>query len=173
MADKLQALVSQGKQAFDGRKFDQAAEAFSQAASEYEASGDALSAAEMRNNLSVALLQGGKAPEAYEAVTGTEEIFARAGDVRREAMAAGNLAAALEALKRKQEALEAYERSAHLFAQAGEHEMRSLVLQSAAKLKLQRGAYIDSAMAMIGSAEAAPQPNLLQRLLKFLIRIKP
>ena len=173
MSEKIQEFVSQGKQAFSAKKFDQAVEAFSRATSEYEALGEALNAAEMRNNLSVALLQSGKAPEAYAAVAGTEEIFGQAGDKRREAMALGNQAAALEAMGRKDEALQAYERSAQLFAEAGEPEMRSLVLQSAAKLKLQRGAFVDSAMAMIGSVEATPKPNLWQRLLKFLIRMKP
>jgi tetratricopeptide (TPR) repeat protein len=173
MRDKLQDLISQGKQAFGAKKFDLAAEAFSQAIVEYESQGDELNAAEMRNNLSVALLQGGKAPEAYAAVAGSEEVFARAGDKQREAMAIGNQAAALEALDRKDEALEAYERSAQLFAEAGEKEMRSIVLQSAAKIKLQRGKFIDSAMAMIGSVESTPKPNMMQRFLKFLLRLKP
>jgi len=173
MSDKLQDLVSKAKQAFGVKDFDLAAEAFSQAVVECEAKGDALNAAEMRNNLSVALLQGGKAPEAYAAVAGSEEVFAKAGDRQREAMAIGNQAAALEAMGRKDEALAAYERSAQLFAEAGENEMRSIVLQSAAKLKLQRGRFIDAAMAMIGSIESTSRPNLLQRFLKFLIRLKP
>ena len=173
MTIELKQLVEQGKQAFAAKKFDQAASAFTKAASAYEALDDALNAAEMKNNLSVALLQAGQAQEAYEATAGTDEIFAQAGDVKRQAMAFGNQAAALEALKKLDQALEAYERSAELFADAGESEMRSMVLQSAAAIKLKRGKMVDSALSMIGSVESTKKPNLLQRFLRFLLCIKP
>jgi tetratricopeptide (TPR) repeat protein len=166
-------LAEQGKKAFAAKKFEQAADVFTEAAAAYEALDDALNAAEMKNNLSVALLQAGKANEAYEAAAGTDEVFARAGDIKRQAMAFGNQAAALEALKKLDQALEAYERSAALFAEVGEGEMRSMVLQSAAAIKLKRGKMVDSALSMIGSVESTPKPNLLQRFLRFLLRIKP
>ena len=173
MSTELEKLVSQGKKAFDARQFDQAAQAFTEAAEGYQALGDALNAAEMRNNLSVALLQAGKSQEAYDAVEGTEAVFGGAGDVQRQALAAGNQAAALEALGNKDEALACYERSAALFLEAGDGEMRSLVLQSAAKIKLQRGKLVDSALSMIGSVESTPRPGLLQRFLRFLLRLRP
>jgi tetratricopeptide (TPR) repeat protein len=165
-------LAEQGKQAFSNQDYDQAADIFAQAVSAYEALEDATNAAEMKNNLSVALLQAEKAQAAYEAAAGTDEVFAQAGDINRQAMAFGNQAAALEALKRLDEALEAYERSAELFAEAGNGEMRSLVLQSAAAIKLRRGKMIDSALSMIGSVESTPKPNLLQKFLRFLIRLR-
>jgi len=164
-------LAEQGKQAFANQDYDQAAEIFTQAASAYEALDDATNAAEMKNNLSVALLQAGNAQAAYEAAEGTDEVFAQAGDINRQAMAFGNQAAALEALKKLEEALAAYERSAELFAEAGNGEMRSLVLQSAAAIKLRRGKMVDSALSMIGSVESTSKPNLLQRFLRFLSRL--
>jgi tetratricopeptide (TPR) repeat protein len=167
-----QQLADQGREAFAAMSFDQAASAFIEAAVAFEALNDKLSAAEMKNNLSVALLQAGKAKEAYEAAAGTEEIFTQAGDVKRQAMSFGNQAAALEALKKTEQALEAYDRSAALFAEAGESEMRSMVLQSAAALKLKNGKMMDSAISMIGSVESTQKPNLLQRFLKILLRIK-
>ena len=173
MTTTPQQLADQGKQAFIAKKYDQAASDFSEAASAYEALDDALNAAEMKNNLSVTLLQAGQAQAAYDAVAGTDEVFAQAGDVKRQAMAFGNLAAALEALKKNEQAIEAYERSAALFAEAGEGDMRSTVLQSAAKLKLLRGNMVDSALSMIGSVESAKKPNLLQRILRFILRFKP
>jgi len=163
-------LAEQGKQAFADKNFDQAVSLFTEAASAYAAQDDAINAAEMKNNLSVSLLQVGKAQEAYQAAVGTEEIFASAGDLKRQAMAFGNQAAALEALKKLDQALEAYERSAALFAEAGETEMRSMVLQSAAAIKLKRGKMVDSALSMIGSVETTKKPNLMQRFLKFLLR---
>ena len=173
MTAEPQKLAEQGKQAFAAKKFQQAATTFMEAVVAYEALDDMLNAAEMKNNLSVALLQTGKAQEAYEAAAGTDQVFAQAGDLKRQAMAFGNQAAALEALKKLDEALEAYERSAALFAEVGEGDMRSMVLQSAAALKLKRGKMVDSALSMIGSIESTQKPNLLQRFLKFLIRIKP
>jgi tetratricopeptide (TPR) repeat protein len=166
-------LAEQGKQAFAAKEFDQAASFFTQAASAYAALEDALNAAEMKNNLSVALLQADKAKAALDAAAGTDQVFAQAGDVKRQAMAFGNQAAAFEALKKLDQALEAYERSAALFAEAGETEMRSIVLQSAAAIKLRRGKMMDSALSMIGSVEATKKPNLLQRFLRFLLRIRP
>jgi tetratricopeptide (TPR) repeat protein len=126
----------------------------------------------MKNNLSVALLQAGNAQAAFEAAAGTDEVFARAEDIKRQAMAVGNQASALEALKKTDQALEAYERSAALFAEAGDGEMRSIVLQSAAALKLKRGKVMDSAISMIGSVESTQKPNLLQRFLRFLLRLR-
>jgi len=171
-SDPLQ-LAEQGKQAFAAKNFDQAVSFFTEAASAYAAQDDALNTAEMKNNLSVALLQAGSAKAAFDAATGTDAIFAQAGDVKRQAMAFGNQAAALEALKKLDQALEAYERSAALFAEAGETEMRSMVLQSAAAIKLRRGKMLDSALSMIGSVESTKKPNLMQRFLRFLLRFKP
>lgn len=173
MTSEPNLLAEQGKKAFAAKNYDQAASFFTDAASAYETQKDALHAAEMKNNLSVALLQSGKAKAAYEAAAGTDEIFARAGDLERQAMAFGNQGAALEALKKLDQALEAYERSAALFGEAGETEMRSVVLQSAAAIKLRRGKMMDSALSMIGSVESTKKPTLLQRFLRFLIRIRP
>lgn len=165
-------LAEQGKQAFAARDFNRAASLFSEAASAYATQDDTLNAAEMKNNLSVALLQSGNPKGAYEAAEGTDEIFAQAGDVKRQAMAFGNQAAALEGLKKMDQALEAYERSAALFAEAGESEMRSMVLQSVAAIKLRRGKMLDSALSMIGSVEATKKPNLMQRFLRFILRFR-
>lgn len=172
MTSDPQQFVDQGKQAFAAEEYDQAASYFNQAVSAYEALDDPLNAAEMKNNLSVALLQAGKAKEALKAVAGTDEIFAQANDMKRQAMAVGNQASALEALKKNAQALEAYERSAALFAEAGESEMRSTVLQSAAALELKSGKVMDSALSMIGSVESTQKPNLLQRFLRFLLRLR-
>jgi len=172
MTPEPKQLAEQGKQAFADRDFDQAISFFTEAASAYETLDDPLNAAEMKNNLSVAQLQAGRAQAALDTVAGTEDVFAQAGDAQRQAMAFGNRAAALEALKKWDQALEAYERSAALFEEAGETEMRSMVLQSAAAIKLRRGKVMDSAFSMIGSVQSTKKPNLLQRFLRFLLRIR-
>jgi tetratricopeptide (TPR) repeat protein len=165
-------LAEEGKRAFEKKQFDQAADLFRQAAEGYTLGRAGLLAAEMKNNLSVSLLQAGKHQEALKAVLGTDQVFATANDLKRQAMALGNQAAALEALKRYNEAIASYEQSAGIFAQAGEGDMQAMVMKSAAALKLKTGKITDSAFKMMGALEAKQKPTLFERILRFLIRVK-
>ncbi len=167
---ELRKLTEDGKLAFQDGQYESAAGMFDAAAHGYAALKDDLNTAELKNDLSVALLKLGKSQEALDAAGGTEEIFARAHDLKRQGMAAGNEAAALEALKRFDEALAAYERSAGLFAEAGEGDLRSMVLKSAAGIKFKRGKVANSAFKMIGSLEAKDKPSIFERILRFLLR---
>lgn len=163
-------LAEQGKQAFMNRNFDEAAELFRQAAEGFTLGRSGLLAAEMKNNLSVALLQAGKPQESLDAVLGTDKFYESVKDVKSQAMALGNIAAALEGLNRYDEALTAYEKSAELFAQVGEGDLRSMVIKSAAAIKLKTGKVTDSAFKMMGSLEAKDNPGLFERILKFFLR---
>ncbi|WKZ41780.1 MAG: tetratricopeptide repeat protein [Anaerolineales bacterium] len=163
-------LDAQGKQAFQEKRFDEAAEYFRQAAEGYTLERAILLAAEMKNNMSVALLQAGKPRASLDAALGTDETFAGANDIKRQAMAVGNQAAALEELKRYEEALERYERSAELFRQAGEDDLRSMVMKSAAAIKLKTGNITESAFKMMGSLDAKRTPGFFERILKFFMR---
>ena len=164
-------LEAQAKAAFAAKRFSEAADLFREAAEGYRLGRSALMAAEMMNNVSVCLLQAGDAQGALDAASGTEEVFASNGDLKRQGMAVGNLAAALDELKRYDDALAGYERSADLFSQAGEDDLRSLVLKSAAGLRLKTGRVTESAFKMIGSLEAKQKPSFFERILKFLLRI--
>lgn len=168
---ELKQLAENGKMAFEAGNYESAVSAFETAANGYAALNDEVNAAEMKNNLSVALLQSGRAQDALTACLGTDEVFARAKDLKRQGMAVGNQAAALEALKRSDEALAAYDRSAQIFADAGEGDLRSMVLKSAAGIKLKRGKVGESAFKMIGSLEAKEKPSLFDRILRFLLRL--
>lgn len=163
-------LESKGKRAFEERKFDEAAEFFKQAAEGYSLGRAGLQAAEMQNNLSVALLQAGKPSEALNAALGTDEVFAGANDVKRQAMALGNQAAALEGLHRYDEAIEKYERSADLFGQVDEGDLRAMVMKSAAAIKLKTGKITESAFKMMGSLDVKKNPGFFERILKFFLR---
>ena len=99
--------------------------------------------AEMRNNISVALLQAGKPQESLAAALDTDQVFADAKDIKRQGMALGNQAAALEALNRYDEAIEKYDLAAQLFDQAGEGDLRALVMKSSAAIKLKTGKVTD------------------------------
>lgn len=170
---KPDQIAEEGKTAFEKGEFEGAVKAFSASIDVYEANGDNLNVAEMKNNLSVALLKCGRPREALNAVAGTDEIFALSGDIRRQAMAIGNRAAALEALGKTEEAISGYKHSAELFAQASADDLQSVVLKSAAALELKRGHLSDTALTMLGSLESVKKPSLLQRLLKLLLRLKP
>ena len=164
-------LAEEGKREYEKGNYSAAADLFSQAAQAYAATQDALNAAEMKNNQSVALLQAGKAKEALSATDGTEKIFENAGDLRRQGIAVGNRAAALEGLKKWNEALAEYERAASLFEQAGAGDMHSIVRKAAANLNLKRGRFTDSQMDVYDSLRLVEKPTLTQRIMKFLIRI--
>lgn len=163
-------LNEKGKQAFQNKKFDEAADYFRRAADGYTLGRAGVMAAEAKNNLSVALLQAGKPQEALDATLGTDQVFAGANDIKRQAMALGNQAAALEELRRPQEALEKYEQSAELFGQANEGDLRAMVMKSAAALKLRSGKVMESAFKMAGAMEVKQNPTLFERIMKFLVR---
>ena len=168
--EELKKLADAGKLDFEAGKYDSAAAIFGNAADGYATLNDQPNSAEMKNNMSVALLQAGKAQAALDAALGTDEVFANIHDLKRQGIAVGNQAAALEALKRNEEAIAAYERSAQIFADAGEGDMRSLVLKSAAGIKLKSGKVAESAFKMIGSLEAKDKPSIFERILKFFLR---
>lgn len=163
-------LAEQGKQAFRNKQFDESAELFRQAAEGFSLGRNGLLAAEMKNNMSVALLQAGKAQESLDAALGTDLVFAGAKDIKSQGMALGNQAAALEALNRFDEAIAAYERSAELFAEAGEGDLRAMVMKSAAAIKLKTGKITESAFKMMGSLDAKENPGFFERILKFFLR---
>jgi tetratricopeptide (TPR) repeat protein len=163
-------LAEQGKKAFKNKKFEEAAELFRQASEGFTLGRAGLLAAEMKNNMSVALLQAGKPQESLDAALGTDIVFDEAKDIKRQGMAIGNQAAALEALNHYDEAIIAYERSAELFAQAGEGDLRAMVMKSAAGIKLKTGRITESAFKMMGSLDVKDNPNFFERILKFFLR---
>jgi tetratricopeptide (TPR) repeat protein len=164
-------LADEGKQSYEKGNYLAAADLFLQAAQAYAAAQDELNAAEMKNNQSVALLQAGKAKEALQATEGTEQIFENAGDIKRQGIAVSNRAAALEGLKQWKDALAEYERAASLFEQIGEGDMHSIVRKAAAGVNLKRGHLSDSQMDVYDSLRLVKKPTLLQRIMKFLVRM--
>lgn len=165
------SLADKAKQEYAQGNYSVAAEMFQQAAQAFSAAKDELNAAEMKNNQSVALLQGGKAKDALQATDGTEAIFQQAGDVKRQGIAVANRAAALEGMKKFKEALEEYDRAASILEQAGEGDMHSMVRKAAANLNLKLGRVNASQMDVLDSLRLAEKPTLTQRIMKFLLRI--
>ncbi|OQY90194.1 MAG: hypothetical protein B6D38_04220 [Anaerolineae bacterium UTCFX1] len=165
------ALAEQGRQEYERGAFLAAAKLFDQAAQAHRDAGDPLNAAEMKNNQSVALLQGGKAGDALQATEGTEEIFANAGDLKRQGISISNRAAALEGMKQWSAALAEYERAASIFEQAGEGDMHSIVRKASANIHLKFGQVNQTGMDIYDSLRLVEKPTLTQRIMKFLMRI--
>ncbi len=164
-----QALVAEAKDAYQRQAYDEAARQFVAAADAFQAQGDALQAAEMRNNAAVAWVQAGNPQEALALVEGTPDLFAQAGDVRRAGLAWGNLGSALEGLKRWAEAAEAYRQAAALLAQAGDQEARAAVLQSLSAVQLRLNDPVEALISMQDAVQEQP-PSLKKRLLRMLLR---
>lgn len=167
-----QQLADTAKRVYQTGNLPAAAQAFAQAAEAYAASGDALTAAEMKNNQSVTLLRNGQAQAALDVVLGTERVFNIASDTRREGMALANQASALQALKRIKEAIEMYKRSADTLEKAGEGDLRADVMQLLAVLYLRRFKFIDSVIALQSGLAGVKNPTPKQRLMKRILFIR-
>jgi hypothetical protein len=81
-----------------------------------------------------------------------------------------NQAAALEAMHRADEAIACYEKAAQLLGESGEAELQSQALKAAAAVDLRRGRVASSGLKMLGALGSNPNPNLLERVLRALLR---
>ena len=164
-----QQLEQEASAAYQQEQYNLAAQKFEALIREYTLAGDALMAAEMSNNRSVALLKAGDARAAYEAARDTDQVFAQAGDLRRQAIALGNQASALEVLKKFSQAAELYRQSSDLLKQIGESDMRALVLKSLSYLQFQHSSKIDAMGTMSAALAAQTRLSLRDRILKGLL----
>ncbi|MFN7037599.1 MAG: tetratricopeptide repeat protein [Bellilinea sp.] len=167
----IQTITQKAWEAYQNEDYETAANAFSTAVEALTDENQTLQQAEMRNNLSVALLKAGKPQEAYQAALGSDQIFAAAGDLKRQAMALANIASALEDLKRLDEALELFTQSAALFKQISEKEMRAYVLQRISTIQLRQGKRIESLVSMDAALEEKKKLSFKDRLLRNLMGI--
>ncbi|MBI9046127.1 MAG: hypothetical protein JEZ06_16665 [Anaerolineaceae bacterium] len=159
-------LSRKAKKAYNAGKFDKAAALFQEAQAEYEMAGDELNAAEMANNKSVALLQGGNPQKSYEAALGTDLIFKKHADILRQAMALGNQAAALEEMGDLQQALFLYQEASSLLKDSEHKEIRSIILKSISVLQIKTGDQLKSLASMQAALDESPKLNMRERILK-------
>jgi len=165
-----QSLKSQAEAAYQAGSFRQAANAYSTFAAQLKEQGDALAAAEMSNNASVAWMRAGDARAALQACDGSEAIFAAAGDLRSQAIALGNQASALDDLGQWKEAIAKYEQSADLLKRVGDKELASITFQSLSALQLKHNRQIDAMVSMQDSlankSKLTAKESLLRRLMR-------
>lgn len=162
-------MVKQAKARYEAEEFQKAADLYAAAAAFYREASDAVNAAEMENNRSVALLQAGDAQGALDAAQGTDLVFAETGDLRRQAIALGNQAAAYEELKQFEPAYELYVRSSDLLKTAGEDDMRSYVLKRISNLQAQRGDRLEAIASLHTALETRQKLSVKERALKGLM----
>jgi tetratricopeptide (TPR) repeat protein len=165
------AAAKNGLAAYQAQDYPGAIQAFSTAMRGYSEAGDAVSAAEMANNLSVIFLKTGRPGDAWEAIKDTDQVFNKTGDQKRQAMALGNQAAALEGLHKIKPAIEKYEQCAELLKEAGDLENRATVLQTLSKLQMQKRQPLDSLFTMQAALQNKKQLTLVDRLLQSLLKI--
>ncbi len=158
-------------EAYQARRFADAAAAFEAAWHAYRELGQPGKAAEMANDLSVSALLGGEPRRALQAAAGTPHVFHEVGDAPHEAQAWGNLASAQEACGDLQSAETSYRKAIDLFASLGDEENRALCLRSLARLQLRRGRALEASLTMqsaLGSRSRLARwlSRLLDRLLQ-------
>jgi tetratricopeptide (TPR) repeat protein len=164
-------LAADATKVYQEGDFDNAARLFGEAASAFQAENNALDAAEMKNNQSVAFIQSGDALASYEAAHGTAEIFLAAGDFRRTGMARSNEATALETSGRLDEALQIYRQAADDLEKAGEDQLRASVMQAVAGIYLRKWKILDALIALRVGLLGVKQPTLKQKIMLRLLKM--
>jgi tetratricopeptide (TPR) repeat protein len=139
MNNEVETLKSKSLAAFNNKQYKKAVTGFTMCIEILTRTGSELDLAEMRNNLSVALLQVKDFNGAYQAAADTDLIFETSGDYKRQAMALANAATALESLDRFENALPMFEKASEILKDQNENEMRSLILRRIAEIQKRTG----------------------------------
>lgn len=158
--------------AFRAGDFIAAAGLFGQSAVAYEAVGNGLDAAEMKNNQGVALLQAGDAQGSLAAVQGTAAVFFEHADYRRQGMALGNEASALEAMGRVEESMQMLQLAVGALELAGEDQLRARVLQQIASAQVRQGKYFEALYSMRVGLSGLKKPTLKQKILRAMLKLR-
>lgn len=166
----IEQLKKEAESAYKTKDYTAAAQAYEAVADAYSHIDETVQAAEMRNNASVAYLQGKQAQKAFDAVEHTDQVFADAGELRKQAIALGNQAAALEALNQLEAAANKYQESSSLLKQIGDHELRATVMQALSGVQLRLGQQMDALVTMQAGLEEIEKPNFKQKLVKKILR---
>lgn len=166
MNKQAATLKDQAFAAYQKKDFNGAAQLFVECIAMLNEAQDKLIVAEMRNNLSVVLLELKKNEEALAAVKDTDQVFASAKDIKRQAMALGNTAAALHALGNLPEALSTYEASADLFKEIDEKEMRAVTLKKISDLQLKTGKQFQALASLDAAYNQNEQKSVKEKVLK-------
>ena len=169
---EVKDLAADAIRVYQEGEYENAARLFGEAASVFQAQGNELDAAEMKNNQSVALLQAGDAQGSFDSAHGTAQVFFASGDFRRQGMAFGNEATALTSLGRLDDAMQSYRLSADALEKAGEDQLRATVMQALAGIQLRKGKIMEALLSMQIGLAGVKQPSLKQKILRGMLRFR-
>ena len=164
-------LANQAQQAYQEKHWNKAILKFKAAKDYYLQENNASLAAEMANNLCVALLKADRPEEALKSVQGTPEVFLESGDKKAAGIAFGNLASAYEACGDIKEAEQALHQAADHFRSLGEEELLLYTQSSLSQLQLRQGRAFEALNSMQSGLESQKKPGLKNRVLKRLFKI--
>ena len=165
MEDTYEQLSAKAFKAYGKKDYPAAYEGFLKCLELLGESGSEKDTAEMRNNISVVLIDLHKPQEAYDTAIGTEQIFEKIGDKKSQAMAFANIGTALAALNRKEEALTLFESSSYLFKEVGEKLMRATVLKKISDLQLTTGKPFQAVASMQAAYDQKEKKSLKDKIL--------
>jgi tetratricopeptide (TPR) repeat protein len=172
VATSSQVAEAKGKQLFAEEQYEEAVEHFLAAQGAFAQAGNKLKVAEMLNNAGVVYRRMGKHQEAAEVLEQACQTFVDLGDQRREAQALGNLGGLYSKMKRYDEAEARFQRALDIFDELDERAQHSQTLQAMAIMRFKRGPRSQAFNLYEEALYFLPNPTFLQRLLRFLLRIR-
>lgn len=165
MEAELSKISAQAFKDYQKKNYLAARDGFQKCVEILAQSGPEKDLAEMKNNLSVTLIDLKESQQAYDVVVGTDEIFKKLEDKKSQAMALANIGTALQALGKKDEALEKFEESSALFREVGEKFMRATVLKKISDLQLTTGKPLQAIASMQASYDQKEKKSFREKIL--------
>lgn len=163
-------LKEEGLKLFQQGSHDAALAKFQAALEAYTADNDQTGRAEMFNNIGVIHRIYRNWGEAIAAFSQAETIFKTIGDDNRLGQVWGNLGDLYAFQGEREKSAGYYSDSAEAFARAKDHGRQSQVLRALSLLRLRQRRFVEAMRLMEMSQSILPQPNLLQRFWRALLR---
>ncbi len=167
MSDQLK---EEGLALFRRGMHDEALSKFEAATRSYAEAGDNVGRGEVLNNIGVVQRVRQNWDAAETALEDAIDLFAKAGDDNRRGQALGNLGDFHAFRGNPEEAARYYSEGAELLASSGDHDRQAQLLRALSLLRLRQRRVVEAVMLMEQSLDVRPRLNLLQRLLRILIR---
>ena len=152
--------------------YEQAAETFRAAATQYEEVGVADMVAEMRVNLGLALHSLGQHDAALEQMTQAHAVFVQMNDAHRTAQALGNMARVYAGQGNSEQAITNYHEAAAIFNELGDEENYGQTVLAIADLQLRGGQVMKAAATFEVGLDCIKNPNTRQKLMKKLLGLR-
>jgi tetratricopeptide (TPR) repeat protein len=169
MADP-RALHEEGLRHYQAGRYDEAAACFAAARDLFAATGDALAAAEMKNDLGVVYRAQHRWDEAATAFTTAQRDFEQLGDRTGAGQALGNLGSLYFARGQLNRAASYLQQAITNLRQAGEHELESDTLRLLSSVRLRQRRWLEALVIYEAALTCLPRPSLGQRSLLYLLR---